>query len=226
MPKTAGTSLRKSIENIVGEENVYSDYNAPFVKNGPIIRKCKNIISSFFTNKITNDIIFGHFFPCKYCDLKINGFHKRINHKYLVFLRDPLQRAISNYYYWERFPDPSFSICNKIAMKNFHLEDFLLSNYFSNFYSKFFFGFPIENFDYVGISEKIDSSIKLLSKMFPEFSKIQITKININKDKLENKEYQIDENLELKFKKLNKKDYIIYKKAKEINSKLFNLYIT
>jgi hypothetical protein len=109
-------------------------------------------------------------------------------------------------------------------MDNFHLEDFLLLNYFSNYYSKFFFGFPIKNFDYIGISERYDSSMKILSKIFPEFSKIQTYKINVNTDKSINCEYKIDEKIEIKFKKLNKKDYVLYKKAKEINSRLISIY--
>jgi len=60
--------------------------------------------------------------------------------------------------------------------------------------------------------------------MFREFRDIQIREDNINKEKQINQFYKVDKNLELKFRKRNRKDYEIYEKAKTINHKLINKY--
>ena len=227
-PKAAGSSLRTSIRSIFGKENLFEDYNRPNpTRYGTFVRSYKSIISSFSTKKIKQKIIYGHLMPCKYCDFRLDGFHKRKDYVYLTFLRDPLQRVISLYYFFQRDdippnPDP---IRIKILKEKMSLETFLTyKGFWQNFYSKYFFGFPVEKFDFIGIAENYSSSIKTLNKMFKEFRDVQILEVNVNKEKQINQFYEVDKTLELKFREFNKKDYEIYEKAKAINHKLINEY--
>jgi len=142
IPKTAGTSLRNSVESI-GKENVFLDYNRP-MKDRTFLRNCKNIVSSFSTKKISQKIIYGHIMPCKYCDFRLDGFHKRKDHVYLTFLRDPLQKAISEYYYIQRNPLPQIAVPlrKKIVKEKWSIETCLTyKGFYQNSYSKFFFWF-------------------------------------------------------------------------------------
>jgi len=225
-PKTAGTTLRNSIESIFGKENMLLDYNRP-MKDITIVRNSKNIISSFSTKQLKEKIIFGHTLPCKYCDFRLDGFHKRKDHIYLTFLREPLQRTISLYYFFQRDPisPNAVPLRVKLTKEKWSLETFLTyPGLWQNFYAKYFFGFSIEKFDFVGITENYSSSIRTLSKMYEELSKIQIFEANVNTEKTINQFYEIDKNLEIRFRKLNKKDYEIYEQAKIINQKLIKKY--
>jgi len=223
-PKTAGTALRNSIESIFGKENIFLDYDKPMM-DGTFVRNSKNIISSFSTKKIFQKIIYGHLLPCKYCDFRLDGFHKRKNHVYMTFLREPLQRTISLYYFFQRMPiEPdSLPLHAKVKEEKWSLETFLTyKGFWHNWYSKFFFGFPVEKFDFIDTSENYSSCIKTMGKMYEEFSKIPILEDNVNKEKKIKEVYEVDKNLELKFRKLNKKDYEIYEKGKTISQNLIN----
>jgi len=227
-PKTGGLSLKSSIISLFGEENVFLEYGDNPLKVGKLVRNSKVTLSSLTSKKIDKKIIYGHFLPCKYCDLRINGFNKRKDHVYLTFLRDPLQRAISSYYFKKRVPltknEPP--VIAKIQNENWSIETYLTSNEFRhNVYSKFFYGFPVENFDFIGTTENYSLSIKTLKSMYDEFNRIQIFEKNVNEDKKFNELYKVDAKLESKFRKLNQKDYEIYEKAKIINQNLINRHI-
>ena len=145
-------------------------------------------------------------------------------HVYLTFLRDPLQRAISHYYHWKRTPDLNNRVCIKLLEENWSLEKFLFSPFFQNFYSQFFFGFNMNKFDFIGISERFDESIDLLRVEFSDFLELNVSQnFNINTEKVIGVNYVIDSNLALMFKKNNELDYRIYDDAMAIlNSKKSN----
>ncbi len=213
IPKSAGSTLKVSIKSIIEADDIIWDYSHPF-SQGRIVRNVKNTIESFSTKKYQRKVIFGHFMPCKYADLSFSGFNKRENSIYLTFLRDPLQRAISHYYHWKREPDLTNSACVTLLEEDWSLERFLVDPFFKNFYAQFFFGFNINNFDFIGITERFDESIALLKMAYPEFSMLNVKEnVNINTQKVVDKAYVIDPDLALIFKKNNVLDYAIYEQA-------------
>lgn len=213
IPKSAGSTLKVSIKSIIEADDIIWDYSHPF-SQGRIARNVKNTIESFSTKKYQRKVIFGHFMPCKYADLSFSGFNKRENSIYLTFLRDPLQRAISHYYHWKREPDLTNSACVTLLEEDWSLERFLVDPFFKNFYAQFFFGFNINNFDFIGITERFDESIALLKMAYPEFSMLNVKEnVNINTQKVVDKAYVIDPDLALIFKKNNVLDYAIYEQA-------------
>ena len=213
IPKSAGSTLKVSIKSIIEADDIIWDYSHPF-SQGRIVRNVKNTIESFSTKKYQRKVIFGHFMPCKYADLSFSGFNKRENSIYLAFIRDPLQRAISHYYHWKREPDLTNSACVTLLEEDWSLERFLVDPFFKNFYAQFFFGFNINNFDFIGITERFDESIALLKMAYPEFSMLNVKEnVNINTQKVVDKAYVIDPDLALIFKKNNVLDYAIYEQA-------------
>ncbi len=226
IPKTAGTSIKRSLVENFGEGGVKMDNTRPFSLIN-VARNVKCIINSYQTSAAnTKQIVFGHFMPGKYCDFSLSGFKKRPGYTYITFLRDPLQRAVSHYYYWKRVVAPDNSRWLKFHNENWSLERFLLDPHFSCMYEKFMYKFPPERFDFIGITERMAESFKLLAKLHPELEGLQVKYENINTESRVAKEsYSIPSNVEAEFIKLNAPDYNIYYRASENLTKLIGLNV-
>jgi sulfotransferase famil protein len=128
----------------------------------------ERILERFFTkinvpkyNKSDFDniaIIHGHFLT----DL-FDSLEKDI--KYAIFLRDPVERVISNYYFLKRNNYKHSHICSMIA-EGLGLEEYAELNSSQNVQTFFMANKPIEHFHFVGICEEYEKSVLLFDKLF------------------------------------------------------------
>lgn len=217
MPKTAGSSLREALAEKLPRSNIFYDYNNP-LSDAPTKRHLKCIANSIkyglrnAAGAQGNDsLIYGHFLMGKYARFNGRNFSQYDNHVYITFMRDPLQRAVSHYQYWMRKDCSSNKAWRMVVNDNWTLEQFLLSDYFSNFQSKFLYRFPSEAVSFIGISEQYERCIDLLGSRFPLFSGLQVKQVNTNPDKVE--PYEVGNEIRRKFMELNAADYDNYDKA-------------
>ena len=103
-------------------------------------------------------IIHGHFLT----DL-FDFLEKDI--KYAIFLRDPVERVISNYYFFKRNNFKNSHICTMIA-EGLGLEEYAELNSSQNVQSFFLANKPIECFDFVGVCEEYEKSVLLFDRLF------------------------------------------------------------
>src|SRR5690606_39025041 len=91
--------------------------------------------------------IHGHFMPYKYHSLLKNK--KNI---FVTWLRDPIERLGSHYYFWLRTYDSKNSppLHKKVVEENWSFEAFCFSKEMQNVYEQFFWKFPIDNFNFIG----------------------------------------------------------------------------
>ena len=105
MPKAAGTSCLYLFEKIYGAR-LFLDYDDKILHKSKFIKR-KDAIFSMSKNRLNIskyaniDCIHGHFMPLKY------RFIDSQDAVFLTWLRHPVQRLISHYYYWVR--ETSFS---------------------------------------------------------------------------------------------------------------------
>lgn len=206
IPKTAGTSLMTSLREDVG--NTFFDYSTTKRWWSPL-GKYRCILDSLTTTNISEPVIFGHFLAAKYADASLLGFKKRKGHLYVTFAREPLQRAISHYHYWDRVELPGHRLWRQFRKERWPLDRFLLSCKMANIYSKYLWGFPIENFDFIGLSERYEESIRLLIEAVPALRNLKSRNENVNPNSA-GQGYAVDASLADAFKKLNVADYEIY----------------
>lgn len=167
VPKTAGTSLRKSLEIAFGKRMLLS-YNTHPISDlmadrlARVSCKLNSIINGWKIVKCY-DAIHGHF--------KAHTFDSLPGKKrYSIILRNPVDRVISHYIYWTKHKAHAANERNEIwdyMIKNkLDVNDFAELRQMVDFYSIFLGRKRIRDFDFVGLTEEYEVSLLLFEKIF------------------------------------------------------------
>jgi hypothetical protein len=153
LPKTAGTSFAAALERHYGValRRDYTDLpinTPPCARNRAAVRDCLANADNDFAGVAC---IHGHFLPLKYLLLASS----RPDVSFVTWLRDPIDRAVSHYWFWRNTYDPERAspLHRRMMQEDWSLERFCLGTEVRDLYSQFLFGFPLENFSFVGITE-------------------------------------------------------------------------
>jgi hypothetical protein len=185
LPKTAGSSFLSAIVGHYGDRLV-QDYGdrpinrATFNRNFNAVQGCLlNMGSRSRFREI--DCIHGHFLPLKYTLLSAPT-----QKQFVVWMRDPVERLASHYLYWVRNYNPidAGNLHRRVVEEKWTLERFCLGPEMRNVYSKFFWGFPLARFNFVGITEFYDSEMEYFSENIIG-AKLVSKRVNVNPDPVE-----------------------------------------
>lgn len=166
LPKTAGVSFLAALRQGI-PSGVQRDYgDAPI--NTPVPERIAAAFRSGLSN-IARDLsgircIHGHFLPVKYLPLAaIRG-----NVEFVTWMRHPVDRVVSHYGYWMRNYDPltSHPFHRRVVEEEWSLEKFCLSTEMRNLYGQFLFAFPLENFQFIGITEHYGEDLADFSQRY------------------------------------------------------------
>lgn len=156
LPKTAGSSLRKSLTDFFGDR-LHNDYEDKPLNTPWSSRNKTALLDSV---KLQNerfdgiDCIHGHFLPVKYL------LHAQThNVSFVTWMRHPVARLISHYNYWTSRgrENGTEQLKDRVLRENWSLEQFCLSEELQNTYAQFLFAFPLNNFEFIGITEHYES---------------------------------------------------------------------
>ena len=167
IPKTGGTTFLEILKAIA-EEVLYLDYGNQIFSPTAVYRRGKLVQEPF--ESITDlellpgrSIIHGHFHIRRYLE-------KFPNASYITWLRDPVERIASHYFFWQRaaqkhafMEDP---LCNKVISEKLSLVEFAELERLHNVQYRFLAPVGVEHCDFIGITEEYDRSIKLFQKLF------------------------------------------------------------
>lgn len=215
IPKVAGTSLKRAMEEQIGHDRLFCDYHRPMARP-EWQRNARCLISSYFTRRQNKQVVFGHFLAGKYARFTGLKFKKKPGIRYAIFFRDPLQRAMSHYYFWKRTDVGGHRVWERFVREKWSLERFLLGKEHVNFQAKFIWRFPIEQFDFIGLADHYQDSLEMLGYVFPIFKGLKFMTVNANTEKPIDSSYKIDPGLQQEFKRMNELDYSLYGRAEEI----------
>lgn len=205
MPKCAGTSIKKLLEIHCHNEIIF-DYDSFF--KIPKSKRSLKILNSFNnpTSVNGNEIIFGHFFPIKYI-----GEKSPINLKLVTILRDPLERLISHYYYWNKGDFSDHYLWRKMKQNKWTLPQFIMNCEMQNLYDQYFCQCPLQFFSYIGIYENlVESTQKCLSTIGLSGNFTDIPHYNKTSSKLSTK---LSDSFIKEAQDFHSLDYLIYKYA-------------
>jgi len=216
-PKAGGSSFKELLQSHY-KSNFRGDYNDIPINKSLKQRtadaelfhmKFKYIMKYIYKFKKIQ-CIHGHFLIYKYSSL-INDPETL----FITWLRDPIERLASHYYYWNRAYNvlTSAPLHKKVVEEKWSLEKFCFSKEMQNIYCKLLWHFPKERFDFIGITEFFDEDMAYFAQEYFGIENIHIPSINVNIDKRE--PYFSDLDLIKRIKDFHSKDYEIYKYAQK-----------
>jgi hypothetical protein len=165
MPKTAGTSFRGSLEEHFGDRfrHDYQDYplaHAPSVRRQRAQDWGEAALAGDFAGV---DCVHGHFLPLKYLQLSAS-----LPCTFVTWLREPVARLVSHYYYWLRAYDGASPLVSplhrRVVEEGWTLQQFCLAPELRDVYSEFLWGFPLDRLDFVGITEFFPEDLRYFSR--------------------------------------------------------------
>jgi hypothetical protein len=150
MPKTAGTTLLDAL-GAHFKDALRGDY-VDFPINTPERERHEAALRFALEHSRAPlegvNCIHGHFLPLKYLTLEREPV-------FVTWLRDPVDRLISHYRYWYKIYDATAKpLHRKVVEEKWSLVRFCLSPELRNLYTQFLWGFPIQNFAFIGVVER------------------------------------------------------------------------
>jgi hypothetical protein len=130
----------------------------------------------------------------------------------VAWLRNPVERVVSNYHQFLRHPDPANPCSRELSTKRLSLEQFAELTLMRNEASRYIAGKPPEAFKFIGILERFDESLKVFGAIFnvpvPDVS----PRMNANVERAEGR-YPISDRTYQRILSLNLQDRLIYDQA-------------
>lgn len=208
IPKAGGTSFRELLQREYGS-SLLLDYDDKPLMHSAFSRNLSALSKSIWGGKVAPGIkiVHGHFLPLKYS--------RESDASFAIWLRDPVERVLSHFYFSQRHIDAK---AEGDALQH-SLENFVRSERFQNVCSKFLFGFDLNRFSFVGITERYSESLDLFARLFGVKSDWVAPHHNLNPDKGSDR-YEVSVELRKLIEDHNRKDMEIYKFASEKNRDL------
>lgn len=193
IPKTAGTSFRHLLKEIYGDEGV-ARVDLPL--NGKRLQinerkaEAKDLPASVC-------VLHGHYNPVELLEL----FPKAADAPMITWLRNPVDRVISNYFYLkERLAeelDEAGKNLNILSKMQRTLMEYARDEINRNRQHKFLAGVPLSDFAFVGIQEHYDEEVAAMAKEFQWPPRIEAPKHNRTGSKPQVSEEEREEIAEL-----------------------------
>ena len=165
LPKTAGTSLAASLADHFGD-GFRRDYDDKAISK-PVAQRYREARTAALDIAEQGlpgvDCVHGHFLPLKYLLLDT-----RCDLTFVTWMREPVARLLSHYYYWQASYDPATAAPHhrQVIEQGWTLEQFCLSEQFRNIYTQYLWEFPLEKFDFIGISEHYADDLRVFSGQY------------------------------------------------------------
>ena len=216
VPKSGGTTFKTAL--LALSENVYLDYDDKPLSSDYPARQIKNhaqdnaryleIRRALADRPDKLTIVHGHFLASKYATVFPEA-------RFAIWFRDPVERLISHYYYWRRNPDSDNTLSSRLTEKSLSLSEFAGIAEARNIHCRFMDRRPLDQFDFVGITEEYDRSVRLFLKiLYPTIADFSVASVNQNTEK-KSVAYEIVEETRRLIEKYNEEDRKVYESARQ-----------
>jgi hypothetical protein len=206
IPKTGGTSFYRILQQAYGESAVSisfkrRDYEAAIKNHGNLPAAIPDELK----------VLHGHL---TYRELK--SLHKQSKAKVICWLRDPVERVVSNYQFFiHRLQNPEIN--PRVYELNKHRINESLMTYAKykenrNVMYQHLKGIPLEDMAFVGFLDHFEEGLDRLANLM-NWTDIEIPHLNKRQAK---KEYPLSPKEHQQLLRLNRKDIKLYQKALSI----------
>jgi hypothetical protein len=212
LPKTAGVSFRATLEEHFGDALLkdYTDLpiNTPrYERNKAALEASLEICQKDLQGI---ECIHGHFLPIKYLLLA-----EKLDIQFVAWMRNPVDRLLSQYYFWQRKYDPTRSadLHKKVVEEDWSIERLCLGPENKDFYTQYLWGFPLEYFSFIGITEFYEDDHTYFCQRYLGTTS-QVKRLNIGPQG--GSAYTIEPSLREKIEQYHEKDMDLYQRALSI----------
>ncbi|WP_337879015.1 hypothetical protein [Rheinheimera sp.] len=160
VPKCAGSSLRAWYEQQFCNGRILWDYNdLPMQPCSPTNMDPERFLHQMAKQNRSYDnydIIHGHFWAKKYSHIS--------NANLITFLRNPIKRALSNYFFWFQIPRSGNRLHQYVIDNQLSWKEFVRIPVIRNLYRDIYFrDVDMSSFNFIGNSDNFNSELKRLS---------------------------------------------------------------
>ncbi len=205
IPKTAGRSFRQTLGE-VAPGHIQGDYgNQPSAAPTP----WRQLRERFMAPKMKpgTRIVHGHFVGAKY-------WRHFPEATYIAWVRDPVERLASHYYFWQRGPRMQNPACRKMIEEKLSLQEFAALPEMRNVQAGFLKGVPMSALAFIGITEQYDRSIALFRQMLFPQTDVEPTRRNVNPERANSGSgYEMEPDVRETIRQLNQGDQALYDEA-------------
>jgi hypothetical protein len=166
VPKCAGTSFRLLIDKLYGN-GVWHNYGIIFSKESA---KADAIPTG-------TQIIHGHFLADAFDEILPTR-------RYLTWVRHPVERVVSNYYHFLRSPDMRDDCCRQLHEGKLNMRQFSDLDWMQNEISRYLAGKAFDEFEFVGVSEEFEESMRLFCATFGFAGFKEFPRANTNPERM------------------------------------------
>lgn len=229
LPKTAGTSFERSLRRHFGAqlERRYADkplHHHPLRRNLRAARE--GLCGRRRQETASPACIHGHFLPLSYRHLA-----RRADVRFVTWLREPIDRLLSHYHYWRRAADNDArdtlqdqtqdKVQRRMREENWSFEQFAQRRELRNVYRAFLWGFPVERFDFIGITEHYASDLREFGQRFldRDLRPAEENRNPAHRAGAAGEGYSIDRGLRERLERVHARDLSLYRFALELRER-------
>lgn len=212
IPKSAGTSFSLSLGEAFGRA-LQSDYadrvftgETTYERKRKVMEKALELRPDDFEGV---ECVHGHFLAFKYSLLA-----EQMPCEYVTWLREPIERLQSHYYYWLECFDPntSFGLHRQCVEEQWSFEEFCFCEEFQNLQSKYLWGVPLSDFAFVGLTEHYAEDFACFADRYLGGER-EIIRVNETKSKP--KDVTVESGLRRRIEEFHADDVALYQAALE-----------
>lgn len=200
IPKTGGQSFYRILEEMYGDKLSIAfrrrDYDAVMDEH----RRFEDALPAQL------QVLHGHLY---YKEVK--RLHRHTNAKVICWMRDPVERVVSNYHYFKQRLEQS-----EADAENAHRRDETLLEYAGrrdarNRMHKFLKGLPLDDFYFIGFLENYEADLKRLGRLLG-WGPFEVPHVNRGTTPTP----ELDEATLRKLRRWNRRDIKLYERAKKL----------
>lgn len=161
VPKCAGTSLTRALAAAYGEQHLHLDYADRLGDPASRYNIDPDGVRAEWQQRDHSElsdkrVVHGHFNLIKYTNLPVNIPRA-------TFLRHPVDRTISHYFYWLRLPSVQHTLHDYFLEQKLDLYAFCRLPHIRYFYTRIMFRWVcMERFDFIGRVESLNRDVAIL----------------------------------------------------------------